>query len=387
MNLGFYYHVPVFIEGNNIKIPSYLGVFVDSLAENVENLFLFMHQLEHDYDKHCDYTLKNKNIILSSLGEKKPAWHRFLFPNITLKQIEQEIEVCDYFIVRSPSPLAPAFYNHFKNKTQLVYLVVGDYVKGVNHLEQFWVRKLAIKILSVRNDYQLTKVLAKTKTLVNSLELFNKYKPFVQNLFEVRTTTISKNDFYFRENTCLNSKINLLYTGRFDLAKGLIELVESVALLVKKKYDIQLNLVGWDESSKKTTEKLILKKAIQLNIVDRIIFLGKKSVGKELNKYYRNADIYVIPSYHEGFPRTIWEAMANSLPVITTNVGSIPFYLTNNVNSILINPKNVVEIEKAIEFIIHNDDIRKIIIKNANELVTQNTLEFQAKKIIGIIKN
>jgi len=387
MKLGFYYHVPVYIVGNQIKVPSYLGVFIKALSDNVDTLYLFMHVLVQDNENYCDYILNQKKIILIPLGFKKPAWHRFLFPYISLKKIENEVKNCDYLIVRAPSPLAPAFYKYFKTKTKIVYLVVGDYVKGVKYINQSWLRKFAIKWLSYRNDYQLSKVLKKTITLVNSSELYNKYTKKVKNLYEVKTTTISEIDFFFREDTCPTHTINLLYTGRFDIAKGLMEMIDATAMLVKKNYDIYLNMVGWEDNVEKLIEKLIIEKAKQYHIENRVIFHGKKSVGDELNTFYRSADIYVIPSYHEGFPRTIWEAMANSTPVIATQVGSIPYYLNDNENVLLIPPKQVAEIVKAIELLISNSDLRKKIIKNAFELVKENTLEFQTQKIIHLIKN
>ncbi|MCO1498175.1 glycosyltransferase, partial [Limosilactobacillus reuteri] len=91
----------------------------------------------------------------------------------------------------------------------------------------------------------------------------------------------------------------------------------AVAIL-SNKYKIIIDIVGWEEQGSFSYEKALKQIAIENGIGEKIIFHGKKEIGPELNTYYRNADIYAIPSYHEGFPRTIWEAMANSLPVIAT---------------------------------------------------------------------
>jgi glycosyltransferase involved in cell wall biosynthesis len=108
-------------------------------------------------------------------------------------------------------------------------------------------------------------------------------------------------------------------------------------------------------------------------------------VGPELNKMYQQADLYVIPSYHEGFPRTIWEAMANSLPVIATKVGGIPTYLTHEKNAMLIEPKSVQEIVRGIKKMANDSVLRKKIIVEGFELVKSNTLEVQTKKMITIV--
>lgn len=122
-------------------------------------------------------------------------------------------------------------------------------------------------------------------------------------------------------------------------------------------------------------------------IENNIIFHGRKKVGSELNTIYRIGDIYVIPSYHEGFPRTIWEAMANSLPVVASNVGAIPDFLTHDKNVIIINPKSANEIFEAIKRVINDNEFRENMIKEGRALAKKNTLEFQTKKLINILEN
>jgi glycosyltransferase involved in cell wall biosynthesis len=152
-----------------------------------------------------------------------------------------------------------------------------------------------------------------------------------------------------------------LYTGRINFQKGLRELLQAVSMLIKV-YTIEIDIVGWEDAGKFSYTEALKKEAKVLGLMDRLHFHGKKKVGDELNSFYRKADIYCIPSYHEGFPRTIWEAMANSLPVIATRVGSIPGYLSEK-TTLLIDAKNVNQLREAIEEVITNEHRRKSIIK------------------------
>jgi glycosyltransferase involved in cell wall biosynthesis len=120
---------------------------------------------------------------------------------------------------------------------------------------------------------------------------------------------------------------------------------------------------------------------------NKMKFHGFKKVGPDLNEMYRMADIYVIPSYHEGFPRTIWEAMANSLPVVATKVGSIPYFLEDKKHAILINPKKTSDIVKAVNQLISDNNLRKLLIRNGIEISKTNTLEQQTKKMVDRIKS
>ncbi len=386
MKLAFYYHIPITQKKEALYIPGFLGVFIDALANEVEHLYLIMHKSNASESISADYKLKNKNITFISLGLKTPAWHRAIFHKKILKQAVQKIDNCKALIVRSPSPLAPYFYKYLKNTT-LVFMVVGDYMEAVKQTKATTFREKIVNLYLNYNHKKFKAVMKKVDVLVNSPTLFEANKNNAKTIHLIKTTTLSIHDFYTREDTCKNETIELLYTGRFDLQKGLVELVEATAELIAKNRNVRLHLVGWENDTTKPVEKLLLKKSKDLKIEDKIIFHGKKTIGIELHKMYRMADIYVLPSYHEGFPRTIWEAMANSLPVIATRVGGIPDYLTDKKNVLLIEPKKSKPIVHAIEQIINDKSLREQMIKHGSKIAKDATLEIQSKNIIKIIES
>jgi glycosyltransferase involved in cell wall biosynthesis len=266
-------------------------------------------------------------------------------------------------------------------------MIVGDYLDGATHLKSSTFRDRLIYQYLKYNDRNFTRAIKKTSILVNSKGLFEKYKNTAKSIHLIKTTTLSSNDFFTRENTCLNDSIELLYTGRIDVAKGLFELVEATSILIKENYRLVLNIVGWEQDNvARLVENKMIALAKNLGIEKQLIFHGRKTVGPELNKMYQQADLYVIPSYHEGFPRTIWEAMANSLPVIATKVGGIPSYLTHEKNAILIETKSVNEIVIGIKRMVSDSILRKNIIVEGFELAKLNTLEVQTEKMISIVK-
>jgi len=387
MNLGFYYHIPVIPTLSGIKIPAYLGVFLNSLAEEVTTLTLFMHESRNNEDVTTNYLLSKDNIKFVSLGQKTPAWHRFIRPGKILDPVRSEIEKCDVILVRAPSPLAPIFYFKFHNLVKISYLVVGDYIDDSKHINQPFVRKLAIRFLSIRNDRQLSKALKKCITMVNSGKLYEKYSHSVANLHLIRTTTISKKDFYSRDDTCQESQIRILYAGSFSYSKGLLDLIHGFSVLYSSRTDISLHFVGWEPTPGGPFEAIMKREVDELGISDMVFFHGFKNAGPDLNEMYRMADVYIIPSYQEGFPRTIWEAMANCLPVIATKVGSIPNFLEDRKNALLIEPGNPAQIAATLKLILHDKTLRRAIIRNAYELVKDNTLEIQTKKLISIVQS
>ncbi|MFI4963608.1 MAG: glycosyltransferase, partial [Legionellales bacterium] len=123
--------------------------------------------------------------------------------------------------------------------------------------------------------------------------------------------------------------------------------------------------------------------ANERGIAERINYHGFKSLGPELFAYYKKADIFLIASYHEGFPRTIWEAMAHSLPVVATKVGSIPDLVQDA--AALVEPRNMNQLAASIRSIIHDANLRRDLIKRGFTLASENTLEIQGAKMIDYI--
>lgn len=380
-SIAFYYHIPVYQANDKLFVPSFLGVFIDSLASSVGTLFLVMHEVSSQNE--ADYILKSPNIKFVSLGLKTPAWHRMIFHKLILAEKLKEIKQIDFFIVRSPSPLAPFFSRYF-DFSKIVFMVVGDYAEGRKQMEKKTLRSFLINGLLKWNDYLFLYEMKRTAILVNSPALFQKYEPIALKTSQIKTTTLSEKDFYERLDTCQDRSVKLLFTGRIDLAKGLVELVSALADLNKTEIKYSLDIVGWEAQNDQPVQKQLLELAKQTGQETQLTFHGKMSVGEELNRMYRQSDIYIIPSYHEGFPRTIWESMANSCPVIASKVGSIPYFLKDG-EALLIEPKNIDQIVEAVKNIVSNANLRQNLIKKGYEIAKTNTLEFQTKELLSKI--
>lgn len=384
MKLGFYYHIPLSYSGAKYYLPGYLAVFLDALAREVNHLTLFLHE-EDCNNRDADTPLREKNIAWVNLGKKTPAWYRSFFFRSVIRPIIADLEKVDILLIRCPSPLAPYFNKIVKQKTRLAYFVVGDYGEGASHWKANTLRHLLIKYYLRWNDAALKNAVDGQLVFVNSAILYETYKQKSSNIHLVRTTTLSASDFWEKTQFEINTPVKIAYIGRFDMQKGLMELVKAVSILINKGIQVELHMTGWDASSENKVEKALKTYAIHLGVNSCLFWNGKKRVGDELNQMYRDADLYLLPSYQEGFPRTIWEAMANSCPVIATRVGSIPDYLEHEHHALLIDPKNVSGIVNGVIRIIKDGDLRRILIRNGYELAKTNTLEIQSKRLVSIL--
>jgi glycosyltransferase involved in cell wall biosynthesis len=172
----------------------------------------------------------------------------------------------------------------------------------------------------------------------------------------VKTNQLNTKDFY-----------NLLYLGRLDIEKGIIELIEAINQVKEsKRYKFKLTIVGDGYH-----EELIYSKVAELKLDDVITFHGPENNIDKIKEIYLSSDLFILPSYHEGFPRTIYEAMIFGVPVITTFVGGISSRMIDNFNCLKIETKSQSSIVEKISYALQNYQELTTIIKNSEILIRE----------------
>lgn len=387
LRLGFHYHVPMLQDAQgHLKTPGYLGRFLDSLAVHCDSLTCFMHMPRPDELPQMDYQIQAGNVEYVNIGPHTSVPQRMLRAGKITENLRRKRTDLDALLIRGPSPLLPQMAQAVGDLPTAL-LIVGDYLAGVDDLPQLRWRKEAIRAWSSWNQHQQMAVARKSLTFVNSRQLYEQFSPHVRQLSEVRTTTLNSTDFFEREDTCLKEPFQLLYTGRMDAAKGLMQLVEAVDLLVQDGVDVILNLVGWADPSDPILDRIMVY-SLEHDINERVIYHGYKSIGSELFAYYKMADIYIIASQNsEGFPRTIWEAMAHSVPVLATKVGSIPLFLAQEETAWLLDKSDSRSIADGVLRLIGDASLRQRLIEQARWVARENTLENRALELYTQLTN
>jgi teichuronic acid biosynthesis glycosyltransferase TuaC len=110
----------------------------------------------------------------------------------------------------------------------------------------------------------------------------------------------------------------IVYVGRLDMRKGLVELVEAMASLSAERPAARCFLVG------DGPDKPLIEQAIARMKAEEIIAFVPPQPTKEVARWMAAADLVTLPSYREGCPNVVVEALAAGRPVVATNVGGIP---------------------------------------------------------------
>ncbi|MGQ9517897.1 MAG: glycosyltransferase family 4 protein [Anaerolineae bacterium] len=383
IRIGFHYHIPMLRRPDGLYTPGYLGRFLDSLAKHCEHLVCFMHSPLPDEENIMDYRLLSSNLEYVDIGPHTSVPRRTLAVGNVIQQVRGHRADLDVMLIRGPSPLLP-FIAWAVRPVPTALLLVGDYLAGIDDLPQPWWRKELIRLWSYANFLGQMRVAKRSLTFVNSRLLYDQLKDRIPHLVETRTTTLNETDFYYREDTCQHPPYRLLYTGRISVSKGLTDVVEALAVVVGDGIDAVFEMAGPLEPNDPAMEE-VFTTAERLRIRDRVRYHGYKPVGPELFELYKQADIFVIASRSsEGFPRVIWEAMAHSLPVVATRVGSIPHLLASS--ALLVAPGQPEELAQAIADLLRRPSLRREQIRRGVTLARRKTLELQISGMISAIQ-
>jgi len=161
----------------------------------------------------------------------------------------------------------------------------------------------------------------------------------------------------FRKKNKIKEKYLVLFFGRLNPTKG-PEILAKVALNIsKKRKDIAFIWVGPDEGKAEEVKKLI-KGHLNMKYIGPI--RGKEKIAE----MYQSADVYVLPSYREGLPLTLFEAMASKLPIVASPVNGVPYEMTSPENGFFSNYGDLSSIEDNILKIINNKKLAQKISQN-----------------------
>ncbi|SFL72383.1 glycosyltransferase [Shimia aestuarii] len=141
---------------------------------------------------------------------------------------------------------------------------------------------------------------------------------------------------------------NLLFVGRLAPVKGLPILLRAMETLVGDYPDLHLTVIG-DGPSRAALEH----QAESAGLGNHVDFVGYKSQS-EVAEALVAADLFVLPSFAEGVPVVLMEAMAAARPVVTTHIAGIPELVTHGASGLLVPPGDPAALAEAIGKVVGN---------------------------------
>jgi len=147
----------------------------------------------------------------------------------------------------------------------------------------------------------------------------------------------------------------LLSVATLTPRKGHVTLVRALARL--KHLDWHLTCLGSLVRDRRTVAR-VRREIRKARLQSRIDLAGETSNRRTLERYYANADVFVLPTEYEGYGMAVAEAIASGLPVVSTPTGAIPS-LVGDRAGILVPPGDVVALARALEVVLGDGAARR----------------------------
>ena len=177
-------------------------------------------------------------------------------------------------------------------------------------------------------------------------------------------------------------KFNILFIGRLEKRKNLVNLIKAFEIF-KKCYTLYATRYTLTLAGKKGFGFEEIKKTIEVSEYKNDIILKSYVSEKEKEELYQNANMFVLPSFYEGFGLPILEAMNRGVPVICSKISSSPEIAGNA--ALLIDPSDPKEIAETINKILRDNDLKEKMIKKGFENVKKFSWEKCAKETFNTL--
>ena len=270
--------------------------------------------------------------------------------------------------------IALFFYRSNKKNNVVKYIVLITglgyvFTKGTNFFKRFILR-LIIQIFYKVGLRSANQVVFQNK---DDMSFFQKNNLLSKNSKLNLVNGSGVNLSEFTKKTPPQKPIFLML-ARLLKDKGLIEYIEAAKIVKQKRKDVIFRLAGFYDKNNPST---ISKKEFEKLIMDKNIdYLGEISdVKSEISK----CKFYVLPSYREGTPRSVLEALSTGRVIITTNAPGCKETIINGINGIKVNPRDTIGLAKAMFELLEKTDEEIISMSNESRKLAEK--KYDVRKI------
>jgi glycosyltransferase involved in cell wall biosynthesis len=166
--------------------------------------------------------------------------------------------------------------------------------------------------------------------------------------------------------------LNVLFIGHLSQAKGYCDILRAIPA-VASHFDVRFSFMGahqpiernvffnqatGERIQREDPDQCYAEHVVRNHLEDRVQFLGDRVFGEDKVRTFEAADIFVLPSYSEGFSRSVLEAMAAGLPMVVTRVGAVPDTVTDGVSAFVVEPGDVDELTRRVETLLGDPGLR-----------------------------
>jgi teichuronic acid biosynthesis glycosyltransferase TuaC len=317
------------IDNNEVFYPRYISIPGGKHTKLIDSMFMFM----------GIYNLIKK--MVQKCSDKIIIHAHKIYPiGVVSALIGKLLNIKTVVTIHGTDLNIDAFNSNIDKKATKFALENNDFVVAVSD-------KLYQKALQISDE-------AKMKVITNGVDVD---KFHVNKEEEKKVFSISSN---------YNKQRLFLFVGRLVEAKGIKELLKAIKKLEEKYSNFVLLIIG------KGPLKNYIQKYIKENNLEHVIKLIGEVSHSNIKYWFWASDFFVLPSYREGMPTVMFEAMATYNAIIISDVGGIREVIKNNYNGRIIPAKDVLKLYQALKELINDYEFSNYLSNNAYKDVIEN---------------
>lgn len=214
-----------------------------------------------------------------------------------------------------------------------------------------------------------------------------------KNLFEICIAVKDDSRFVIIENMIdfenyssfpirnTNGIVNILFMAWVTRNKGIYELIEAAKLLKEENFQFKLIIAGNGEDFEN------IRQEIELSKLTKYVEMKGWVIGPEKLQLLSESDIFVLPTYFDGYPNSLMEAMAAGKACVASNVGSIPDMIDQMESGIIIEKENHIQLYEGLKVLIENTELRISMSEKAREKIkTNNSIHIGISKFKNLFR-
>ena len=273
-------------------------------------------------------------------------------------------------IVHIHSSFGPSFYR----KMPFIYMACFRGVPVINHIHGAEFETFYLKA-SDRKKRRIRKVYGKCTMLI---ALSEEWKRNLESVVSPEKITVIENYCKIPDLSGTEKKKQILFLGEIGKRKGCYDIPEIYGRVLEKGERLPLIMAG--DGGLAEVKKLFEDR----DLLESVSFPGWVR-GADKDKCLKESGIFLFPSYYEGMPMAVLEAMAYGMAIVTTRVGGIPHLLEDGVSGYLCEPGDIEGLSKRLlELSKDGDKRRKMGERARQKAIADYSMESHIKKLMDL---
>lgn len=370
---------------HGIAMGAEFGPYVETLAGMVDRITVLAYDppsVASTTEDLAEYVVRSDegNIDVLSLGPKG-TWRDYASRRRRVAEI-----------VRDASPAWDVLVLRFGRRSHLVFdasrcgktvtLVHGRAATGVGAETARSLERAFGSALSVRTRWHLHRILRRSRVLVTDgeecLELYGRY---VDRARVIRLSVRRAEHTFHAPDRLMGAQARFLFVGQLTHKKGITETIDAFAALRALLPDARLDVVGSGPD-----EAIARKRVHERGLDGAVTFHGRIPPGDELFSRYRSADVllFLSRSTTESFPRVVSEALAHSVLVVGTPVGSLPRAFADRREMLFVQPTSDAVVN-AVRALTADPSLRRTMLEHGRAWSDETSLEQTSAALVDTI--